>query len=127
MERGTTFTGRFDSGLASEVLKLQLNLEIALAVSQRRLSSPTGLPASRKCVETSDGVTNLFLQHFQKQRKRLCRVRQPLTLCCDLRVLAAGNVIETHEHTGEFQELDRGGIAGSTSTSHLYDFVTATM
>jgi hypothetical protein len=45
-----------NSGLASGDSGLQLNLEIAQAVSQRRLSRSTGFQASRKCVEASDNV-----------------------------------------------------------------------
>ena len=48
--------GAFNSGLASGDSGLQLNLEIAQAVSQRRLSLSTGFQAGRKCVEASDNV-----------------------------------------------------------------------
>ena len=46
----------FNGGLASGDSGLQLNLEIAQAVSQRRLSLSTGFQAGRKCVEASDDV-----------------------------------------------------------------------
>jgi len=46
----------FNNGLASGDSGLQLNLEIAQAVSQRRLSLSTGFQACRKCVEASDDV-----------------------------------------------------------------------
>ena len=48
--------GAFNSGLASGDSGLQLNLEIAQAVPQRRLSLSTGFHAGRKCVEASDDV-----------------------------------------------------------------------
>jgi len=47
-ERGTIFTGAFNSGLASGDSGLQLNLEIAQAVSQRRLSLSTGFSGQPK-------------------------------------------------------------------------------
>ena len=48
--------GAFNSGLASDDSGLQLNLEIAQAVSQRRLSFQPVFQACRNCVEASDDV-----------------------------------------------------------------------
>ena len=47
-ERGTIFTGRFQQRPASGDSRLQLNLEIAQAVSQRRLSLSTGFSGQPK-------------------------------------------------------------------------------
>src|SRR4029450_4150653 len=47
----------FNSALASGDSGLQLNLEIAQAVSQRRLSSPPGFDPGQRCVKTSGTVT----------------------------------------------------------------------
>src|SRR6478609_10830824 len=53
--------GRFQQRPASGDSGLQLNLEIAQAVSQRRLSSLTGFEPGRRCVETSGNVIqNIF-------------------------------------------------------------------
>ena len=46
----------FDSGLTSDASGLQLNLEIAQAVSQRRLSLSAAFQCGRECVETSGDV-----------------------------------------------------------------------
>jgi hypothetical protein len=48
--------GAFNGDLASDAPQLQLNLEIAQAVSQRRLSLSTTFSPGRKCVEASDDV-----------------------------------------------------------------------
>src|SRR4029453_16117521 len=47
----------------------QLNLEIAQAVSQRRLSLSTGFQAGRKCVEASDDVIENDLTTSVDNRK----------------------------------------------------------
>ena len=61
--------GAFNSGLASGDSGLQLNLEIAQAVSQRRLSLSTGFQADRKCVEASDDVIENDLTTSADNRK----------------------------------------------------------
>ena len=58
-----------NSGLASGDSGLQLNLEIAQAVSQRRLSLSTGFQADRKCVEASDDVIKNDLTTSVDNRK----------------------------------------------------------
>jgi len=60
--------GAFNSGLASGDSGLQLNLEIAQAVSQRRLSLSTGFQAGRKCVEASDDVIKADLTSIAGSR-----------------------------------------------------------
>src|SRR6476660_1718155 len=59
----------FNSGLALGNWGLQLNLEIAQAVSQRRLSLSTGFQADRKCVEASDDVIENDLTTSVDNRK----------------------------------------------------------
>ena len=58
----------FNSGLASGDPGLQVNLEIAQAVSQRRLSLSTGFQAGRKCVEASDDVIKADLTSIAGSR-----------------------------------------------------------
>ena len=61
--------GAFNSGLASGDSGLQLKLEIAQAVSQRRLSFSTSFQAGRNRVEASDDVIEDDLTTSADNRK----------------------------------------------------------
>jgi hypothetical protein len=72
----------------------------ALPAQARRLAFPNADESFANALVRARGS----LVRLGQRRRPLCKALQPITWCCDSRYDEAGNVIETHEQTGEFNE-----------------------